>query len=404
MARSRNYDDLSDNNVSSSRGSSSKILLAVILLSILICAIAVLVWVKILESQNVKSSKTASVEKTEPQPVIPQPLKEPVVETKLAESTPVAEETLDLSIDSGLSALSANATAPEVDYLNSSVFASQTEDGYSDVMEQGVEMKKPLIAQNLSISQQSSFSKDIVKYQEYRIKEGDSLISIADSFGLSVQTIVSVNQIKSTMDIWVGSVLQIPDRDGTLYIVKEGDTLLSITQKYELGISAKSLGDINGLTDDVLEVGQKLFIPYETLESSGTISVDNEVSFIRPAQGNTIGMYNRKVANPINNDSLQLDGILIQAPAGTSVVAAESGAVVDKGFNENGSGFLKLMHASGYTTFYNYLGDILVESADTVDKGQVIATFADGTSNYNPPVLFFRIEQGGVAFDPEQFF
>lgn len=404
MARSRNYDDLSDNNVSSSRGSSSKILLAVILLSILICAIAVLVWVKILESQNVKSSKTASVEKTEPQPVIPQPLKEPVVETKLAESTPVADETLDLSIDSGLSALSANATAPEVDYLNSSVFASQTEDGYSDVMEQGVEMKKPLIAQNLSISQQSSFSKDIVKYQEYRIKEGDSLISIADSFGLSVQTIVSVNQIKSTMDIWIGSVLQIPDRDGTLYIVKEGDTLLSITQKYELGISAKSLGDINGLTDDVLEVGQKLFIPYETLESSGTISVDNEVSFIRPAQGNTIGMYNRKVANPINNDSLQLDGILIQAPAGTSVVAAESGAVVDKGFNENGSGFLKLMHASGYTTFYNYLGDLLVESADTVDKGQVIATFADGTSNYNPPVLFFRIEQGGVAFDPEQFF
>ena len=218
MARSRNYDDLSDNNVSSSRGSSSKILLAVILLSILICAIAVLVWVKILESQNVKSSKTASTPVTETKTVVAEPLKEPVVETTLAESTPAVEEPeekIDLSIDSGLNALSSSSNAPEVDYLNSSVFASQTDDAYSDVVEQGIEMKKPLIAQNLSISQQSSFSKDIVKYQEYKIKEGDSLISIADSFGLSVQTIVSVNQIKSTMDIWIGSVLLIPDRDGT---------------------------------------------------------------------------------------------------------------------------------------------------------------------------------------------
>ncbi len=407
MARSRNYDDLSDNNVSSSRGSSSKILLAVILLSILICAIAVLVWVKILESQNVKTSKTASTPVTETKTVVAEPLKEPVVETTLAESTPAVEEPeekIDLSIDSGLNALSSSSNAPEVDYLNSSVFATQTDDAYSDVVEQGIEMKKPLIAQNLSISQQSSFSKDIVKYQEYKIKEGDSLISIADSFGLSVQTIVSVNQIKSTMDIWIGSVLLIPDRDGTLYTVKEGDTLLSITQKYELGISAKALGDVNGLTDDSLEAGQKLFIPNETLESSDDAVVENDVSFIRPAQGNTIGMYNRKVANPISNDSLQLDGILIQAPAGTPVVAAESGTVVDKGFNDNGSGFLKIMHASGYTTFYNYLGFILVETADTVEKGQPIATLADGTSNYNPPVLFFRIEQGGVAFDPEQFF
>ena len=406
---------MSDNRVSSRGGSSSKILLAVIMLSILICAVAVLVWVKILETQDrTSSAKTVQkteapaspvkeTPKTEVETVKAQPEPMPVSEPQ--EKAPEKEVSLDLSIDSGLNVLSANASsAQEMDYLSSSDFGIQEDDGTAAVVEQGVEMKKPLIAQNLSFSQQSSFSKDIVKYQEYRIKEGDSLISIADSFGLSVQTIISVNQIKSTMDIWIGSVLQIPDRDGTLYIVKEGDTLLSITQKYELGISAKTLGDVNGLLEDSLEVGQKLFIPYETLESSGTISVENEVSLIRPSSGSTIGMYNRKVANPIGNDSLQLDGILIQADAGTQVVASESGTVVDKGFNDNGSAFIKLMHSSGYTTFYDYLGDTLVESADSVEKGQPIAVFADGTSNYNPPVIFFRIEQGGVAFDPEQFF
>ena len=405
MARSRNYDDISDNRVSSRRGSSSKILLAVIMLSILICAVAVLVWIRILDKQDRSSSSTAAqkaesssapVQETQKASSAVE-IKDPVIQPALEE--PVVEESLDLSIDSGLSAITASASsAQEMDYLSSSDYGSAA------IVEQGVEMKKPLIAQNLAISQQSSFSKDIVKYQEYRIKEGDSLVSIAESFDLSVQTIVSVNQIKSTLELYIGSVLQIPDRDGTLYIVKEGDTLLSIVQKYELGISAKTLGDVNGITEDSLEAGQKLFIPYETLESSGTISADNELSFIRPSDGRTIGMYNRKVANPIGNDSMQLDGILLQAEAGTKVVASESGTVVDKGFNDNGSAFLKVMHANGYTTYYDYLGEPLVESADTVEKGQAIAAFAEGTSNYNPPVVFFRIEQGGVAFDPEQFF
>lgn len=411
MARSRNYDDISDNRVSSRRGSSSKILLAVIMLSILICAVAVLVWIRILDKQDRSSSSTAAqkaesssapVQETQKASSAVE-IKDPVIQPALEE--PVVEESLDLSIDSGLSAITASASsAQEMDYLSSSDFGVGDDDGSAAIVEQGVEMKKPLIAQNLAISQQSSFSKDIVKYQEYRIKEGDSLVSIAESFGLSVQTIVSVNQIKSTLELYIGSVLQIPDRDGTLYIVKEGDTLLSIVQKYELGISAKTLGDVNGITEDSLEAGQKLFIPYETLEPSGTISADNELSFIRPSDGRTIGMYNRKVANPIGNDSMQLDGILLQAEAGTKVVASESGTVVDKGFNDNGSAFLKVMHANGYTTYYDYLGEPLVEAADTVEKGQAIAAFAEGTSNYNPPVVFFRIEQGGVAFDPEQFF
>ena len=89
------------------------------MLSILICAIAVLVWVKILESQNVKSSKTASTPVPETKTVVSEPLKEPVVETAGEEPVEKAEPELDLSIDSGLSALSASANTPEVDYLNS---------------------------------------------------------------------------------------------------------------------------------------------------------------------------------------------------------------------------------------------------------------------------------------------
>lgn len=394
MARPRSYDDISDSRVSRREGSSSKILLVVILLSVLICVIAVLLWIRILESQGkleASEEKTAVTETTATVPV----QEASTVASVMSEPTP------DLSIDSGISALSASP-ALETDYITSSDYVIPEETGDSVVVEESVEMKKPVIAQNLSISQQS-FAKDIVMYQEYKIKENDTLMSIAESFGLSVQTLVAVNQIRSTMDLWIGSVIMIPDRDGTLYIVSEGDTLLSITQQMGLSISPKTLGDVNGILEDNLYPGQKLFIPYETQETSGTISTSSEPEFSLPAEGKTVGLFNTKVADPLGDKSIQLDGILLQAAPGADVLASEAGTVVDKGFNDNGTQFIKIMHSSGYTSFYDYLGAVYVDTADNVTKGQMIGSYAEAMDNYEQPIIFFRIEQGGVAFDPYSF-
>ena len=395
---------MSDERVSGRGGSSTKILFVVILLSILICIIAVLLWVRILESQEkLKASeeKTAPVSESVAQaPPVQQETKAEAVEQAPTEA-PASDSGPDLSIDSGISALS-TSSGMETDYITSSDYAIADVSEEADVTEESVEMKKPVIAQNLSVSQQS-FAKDIVMYQEYRIQEGDSLISIADSFGVSVQTLVAVNQIKSTMDLWIGSILQIPDRDGTLYIAKEGDTLLSITQQMGLAISPKTLGDVNGIMEDNLSAGQKLFIPYETFEAVGSISTSTEPVFTLPSEGKTVGLFNTKVANPVGDNSVQLDGILLQAEPGSEVRASEAGTVVDKGFNENGTQFVKIMHSSGYTSYYDYLGAVYVETADNVEKGQVIGSYAEAMANYEQPIIFFRIEQGGVAFDPYSF-
>ena len=406
MARSRSYDDMNDERVSSRGGSSTKILLIVILMSILICVIAVLLWVKILESQEKLSASEekpapAAAESVAQTPPVQQETKAEAAEQAPAETPAATDTTPDLSIDSGISALS-TSSGMETDYITSSDYAIADVSEEADVTEESVEMKKPVIAQNLSISQQS-FAKDIVKYQEYKIQEGDTLISIADSFGVSVQTLVAVNQIKSTMDLWIGSILQIPDRDGTLYIAKEGDTLLSITQQMGLAISPKTLGDVNGIMEDNLTAGQKLFIPYEIFETEGTISTSSEPVFRLPAEGKTVGLFNTKVANPVGDNPIQLDGILLQAEPGSDVCASEAGTVVDKGFNDNGTQFVKIMHSSGYTSYYDYLGAVYVETADNVEKGQVIGSYAEAMANYEQPIIFFRIEQGGVAFDPYSF-
>ena len=403
MGRSGGYDDLSDNKVSRRENSSSKVLLAVILVSILICAIAVLCWVKILETQE---TANAVKEKESEKPAVETPVQETVVAAEPHEEVILAptvseklstSSQLDLTIDSALSSLQ-SAESSGVDYISSGDFVNP-EDSDAPVVEESIEMKKPVIAQNLSRTQQPVFSKDLVNWQEYRIKQGDSLTDIAAAFGLDVQTLISVNQIKSVASLWIGSTLRIPDRDGTLYIVREGDTLSSIISQFSLGISARALGDVNGILDDNLQVGQELFIPYDTIESSGTIT---EISFAIP-EGMAVGMYNQKVADPTGNGYLQLDGIVIQNESGAPVTAAESGTVVDKGFNDNGTGFVKIMHANGYTTYYDYMGDITVEPADNVEKGQVLGVFVQDGTYYGYPVIFFRIEQGGIAFDPYSF-
>lgn len=405
MARSGSYDDLSDNRVSRGGNRSSRILLAVILASILICAIAVLCWVKILETQDIAKANQAeaATEQTKTQApavetvaAVQDEILAPTVNEKLSSAT----ANVDLNIDSALSSLSASDSTG-LDYISSGDY-SLSSDPDAPVVEESIEMKKPVIAQNLSRSQQPTLSKDLIRWQEYTIKAGDSLTDIAKSFGLDVQTIISVNKIKSVASLWIGSTLRVPDRDGTLYTVREGDTLSSIIEQFSLGISSGTLAEVNGIMDGSLQSGQELFIPYDTIETTGTVTSEDDMSFSIPS-GKAVGMYNQKVPNPLGNDSLQLDGILIQGNAGDPVCAAEAGTVVDKGINENGSGFVKIMHSNGYTSYYDYLGDISVETADSVQKGQQIGTLMQGGTNYDSPVVFFRIEQGGVAFDPYSF-
>lgn len=443
--RVRNYDDITDNRVSRRGGSSSKLLFVTILLALVICILAVLVWISILKSKDlsknpssqngtssappvvglvgdsstgtVQADAAASIESTESSTTASSSLGD--VQSNQtgdvqSQSGQAPNEDISLNIDDALQIVATSkdptaqgadaSSAASTDYISSRDYALGGQGASEDVVTRGVEIKKPAIAQNLSISQQSSFSRDMVKYTEYSIEEGDSLDSIAQKFGLTRETIISVNQIKNTTSLFIGSTLRIPDRNGTLYTVKEGDTLSSIVQQLNLALSWKSLSDVNGLRNESVNPGDKLFIPLESVQETGTLSIATEPSFSLPSDvAVTVALYNQKVADPLGNDAVQLDGILLQAPDGTPVCASESGTVIDRGFNDNGTGFVKILHSNGYTTYYDYVSDICVNSTDRVAKGDVVGRFADGSTNLLNPTVFFRIEQDGIPLDPYSF-
>ena len=94
----------------------------------------------------------------------------------------------------------------------------------------------------------------------YTVKSGDSLYSIAKQYGVTVDALKSANGKTSNL-LSIGEVLVIPTTNtGTrTYIVKSGDSLWKIATNY--GVSVNALKQANGLTSDLLSIGQVLVIP-----------------------------------------------------------------------------------------------------------------------------------------------
>lgn len=96
---------------------------------------------------------------------------------------------------------------------------------------------------------------------EYVVRSGDTLWLLAQRYGTTVAAIKSLNGLTSDV-LNIGQVLKIPATgDGSYfeYTVRAGDTLWMLAQRY--GTTVDMIRDLNGLTGDRLDVGQVLRIP-----------------------------------------------------------------------------------------------------------------------------------------------
>lgn len=134
-----------------------------------------------------------------------------------------------------------------------------------------IRSKNNLTSDTLSVGQILTIPGDIESTGEedvtedttttYVVKRGDSLYTIASTYGVTVDELKNANGIVGDI-ITVGQVLTIPSGNtntSNLYVVQRGDSLWSIANRF--GVSVNALRMINNLTSDVLSIGQTLIIP-----------------------------------------------------------------------------------------------------------------------------------------------
>ncbi|GIO24398.1 3D domain-containing protein [Oceanobacillus sp. J11TS1] len=104
---------------------------------------------------------------------------------------------------------------------------------------------------------------------EHKVESGESLWKIADQYDTSVQNLLDINNLKTTVihpkDIIYISKSSEPN-ENTLYTVEKGDTLSSIAQKF--GVTVSDIKQWNDLSSDIIVVDDKLAIDGANVEEA----------------------------------------------------------------------------------------------------------------------------------------
>lgn len=98
---------------------------------------------------------------------------------------------------------------------------------------------------------------------EYVVRSGDTLWLLAQRYHTTVDAIKNLNGLTSD-NLRIGQVLRIPasnsaDESYFEYTVRPGDTLWLLAQRY--GTTVNAIKNLNGLSSDILNIGQVLRIP-----------------------------------------------------------------------------------------------------------------------------------------------
>ena len=240
--------------------------------------------------------------------------------------------------------------------------------------------KTDLLVMNATVNTAIPKDRERRAVEEYIVKNGDTLSSIAQDWDVTVDTIKWANNLTSDL-VRPGQTLDIPPSDGVLVTVKKGDTLSSLAKKYSA--SDQAIAEFNWLDYPfTLEAGTQLFIPEGKMPTSTVIaSRTTPSSYVRNTSvpSTNVGAADPNVGKflgwPVQNGgkiSQYYKGVYhrgidiadsslpkIVAPAsGTVIFAGCYGTCPPLGSTYGGTNYawsIQIDHGNGYTTWYAHL-------------------------------------------------
>lgn len=236
-------------------------------------------------------------------------------------------------------------------------------------------------------------------YTVYRVVEGDMISHIAERFGITQDTIISVNNIKNSRTVQIGQLLRIPSMAGILYTTKsEDETAETIAEKFT--VPAEPIARINNTETTVaFAPDTTIFVPDALLDWVTRQEINGDL-FRRPLRARYYFSSNFGWrSNPFTGMRTYHNGVDMAANTGVAIYAAAPGRVVSAGWDNVYGKHVIISHHSGYRTLYGHMSSINVRTGSYVDSGTRIGSVGS-TGMSTGPHLHFSIFKHGKALNP----
>ena len=136
-------------------------------------------------------------------------------------------------------------------------------------------------------------------YKIYQVEYGDTIAKVAEKTGTTMENIKNINGINSDSDLMVGSLIVVPKQSDMIfenYKVKAGDSIYSIARLYN--VDPETLLLLNGLNkNEYIYPNQEITVPLEGVTVYVTKAGDT-IDFII----NNLGID----ANALNNQNKRI--------------------------------------------------------------------------------------------------
>jgi murein DD-endopeptidase MepM/ murein hydrolase activator NlpD len=264
--------------------------------------------------------------------------------------------------------------------------------------------------------------------EQYTVVQGDTVNGIAQRFGLRDESIVWTNDPRIAWILQPGMVLNIPPVDG-VYIERTigSRTIAEIAAEYGIDdpyviLASEYNPQLAAMTPETVPPsGTAVFIPGGvgvSIAWTPPVTVEENVSY-----NGVTGDYITFAAQEPGSCGPQLSGagtvwvppltsftwmrgfsathygVDLAAPEGTSVMAANGGTVIFRGWNNTGYGNLIVLSHGPYMTLYGHLSGFNIGCGQTISAGQIIG-YVGTTGESTGPHLHFEVRNGFTPTDP----